>query len=215
LQGGKSPQPEVQKRAALALEKLKSKHPARNLRLREEDIIVTPNFTVVGRIITPTVRAKAENFGELDLQLAKLRAIRWLSGVQEVVVSVDAARYAVSGQWLDSGFEVREGMRLHVVASGTVDLWPQNGGYVSGPGGFRGGPGFGVPNVKGQMHPPGTLLGRIGEDGPIFMVGDRYDGSSDREGKLFLQIVPSPWNPGGSMGSYNAKIGVKNEFGGD
>src|SRR5439155_1402474 len=94
----KSELPEVKKRAQLALDKMKAKHPARNLRLREEDIIVTPTFTVVGRITTETVKAKAENFGELDMQLAKLRGIRWLTAVQDAELTVDAGKYANVGQ---------------------------------------------------------------------------------------------------------------------
>jgi hypothetical protein len=47
----KSNQPEVAKRVGMALEKIRAKHPARNLRLREDDVIVTSYFTMVGRRI--------------------------------------------------------------------------------------------------------------------------------------------------------------------
>jgi hypothetical protein len=199
----KSDQPEVKKRAQMAMDKLKAKHPTRNLRLREEDIIVTANFTVVGKIITTTIKAKAENFGELDLQLAKLRGIRSLSASAEVDTTVDATKYAVIGQWMDSGFEVREGMRLHIVASGSVNLWPQNGGFVSTPKGYTQ---QGFIQGPGTQHYPGTLLGRVGVDGPMFVIGDRYDGPTNREGKLYLHIAPSPWNQNNSTGSYSVKI---------
>src|SRR2546421_6694547 len=39
-------------------------------------IIVTPVFSIVGRIVTPSLKAKAENFGDLQLQIAGLRTIR-------------------------------------------------------------------------------------------------------------------------------------------
>jgi hypothetical protein len=212
----KSEQAEVMKRATLAMEKLKAKHPARNLRLREDDVIVTAHFTVVGRITTPTVKAKAENFGELDLQLAKLRSVRSLTAAQDVEVTIDAGKYANVGQWMDSGFEVRQGMRLHITATGSVNLWPQNGGFMSSPRGFDNNGGFG-PKGMGTQHLPGALLGRIGEDGPMFLIGDRYDGTPNREGKLYLHIAPSPWNAnqGGSIGAYTVKITPKSEFGGD
>jgi hypothetical protein len=199
----KSDQPEVKKRAQMAMDKLKAKHPARNLRLREEDIIVTQNFTVVGKITTLTIKAKAENFGELELQLAKLRGIRSLTGSAEVDLTLDATKYANVGQWMDSGFEVREGMRLHVEASGTVNLWPQNGGFISTPKGFTQ---QGFIQGPGTQHYPGTLLGRIGTDGQMFVLGDRYDGPTNREGKLYLHIAPSPWMQNGSTGSYAVKI---------
>jgi len=211
----KSELPEVTKRATLAMEKMKAKHPSRNLRLREDDVVVTPSFTIVGRIVTPTVKARAENFGELDLQLAKLRGIRWLTAMQEAEFTVDAGKYANVGQWMDSGVEVRMGMRLSITAGGTVNLWPQGGGgYISTPRGFQGG-GFGGGMQGGVNYAPGTLVGKVGEDGPIFMVGDRYDGSPGREGKLYLHISPSPWQQNGSVGGYNVKITPKSEFSGD
>jgi hypothetical protein len=210
----KSDQPEVQKRATLALEKLKAKHSQKNLRTREEDVLVTANFTVVGRITTPTVRAKAENFGELDLQLTKLRAVRSLTTMIDAEVTVDAAKFAQQNVvWMDTQFEVRQGMRLVLTASGNVNLWPQNGGFTCGPSGFDQNGGFGPG--RGNQYLPGALVGRIGEDGPMFFVGDRYDGQPNREGKLYLSIRPSPWNPQGTVGSYTVKITPKSEFGGD
>jgi hypothetical protein len=207
---------EVKKRAQLAMDKLKAKHPAHKLRLRQHDLIFTENFTVVGQITTLTIKAKAENFGEVELQLAKLRAIRSLATGLDAEATVDAGKYAVSGQWMDSGFEARDGMRLHIVASGNVDLWPQQGGRFScGPGGFDQNAGFGKKVKGGGLQLPGTLLGRIGTDGPTFVIGDSYDGPTNREGKLFLQIVPSPWMPGGSVGTYNVKISPRSDFGGE
>jgi len=213
----KSNQLEVQKRVAVALDKLKAKHPAHNLRLREEDIIETPSFTIVGQIITPTVKAKAENFGDLDLNLAKLRGIRWLSKNRELEITIDAAKNGIPGQWLDSGFEVHQGMRLHIVASGTVNLFPQNAGqFISGPRGWgNANNGFGGQMAPGLPFATGALLGRVGSDGPMFAIGDHYDGSPNREGKLFLHIAPSAWNQMASIGTYSVKITPKSDFSGD
>jgi hypothetical protein len=211
----KSDLPEVKKRAQLAMDKIKSKHPARNLRLREEDVIVTANFTVVGKITTMTIKARAENFGELELQLGKLRSIRSLAAGQEVDVIVDAGKHATPNQWLDTGFEVTQGMKLRIVATGTIDLWPQQGGNFScGPNGYdqQGGGGFG--KKRGALL-PGTLVGRVGEGGATFVIGDRYDGSPNRDGKLYLQIVPSPWQQGGSIGTFNVKVSPNTSFGDD
>ncbi|HYV39152.1 MAG TPA: hypothetical protein VE988_25925 [Gemmataceae bacterium] len=209
----KSDQLEVKKRALLALDKLKAKHPAKNLRLREEDIIVTPSFTVVGKIVTPTLKAKAENFGELDIQLGKLRAIRWLTTAAELEIALDAGKYAMQGQWMATEFEVKQGMKLSITASGQVNLWPQNGGYQSGPRGW-GNDGFGGgggQRAPGLPYSPGTLIGKVGEDGPMFVVGDSYNGSPNREGKLYLHIAPSPWVPN-SIGTYNVKVVPKGDF---
>jgi hypothetical protein len=211
----KSDLAEVAKRGQLALEKIKAKHPARNLRLREEDVIVTASFTVVGKITTQSVKGRAENFGEVDMQLAKLRSIRWLGAASEAEVVVDAGKHGGVGQWMDTGYEVRQGARLFITANGTVNLWPQGGnGYISTPRGFDNQGGFG-PKAPGTNHLPGALLGKIGDDGPVFQIGERYDGTMSREGKLYLHIGPSPWQNGGSVGEYKVKITPKSEFGGD
>jgi hypothetical protein len=50
-----------------------------------------------------------------------------------------------------------------------------------------------------------SLLGRIGETGTPFLIGEHYEGTPGQEGRLFLHIVPSPWN-NASTGSYAVKI---------
>jgi hypothetical protein len=208
----KSDQLEVMKRAALAMDKIKAKHPARNLRLREEDIITTPAFTIVGKISTPVLRAKSENFGELDLKLPKLRQIRWIGAGHESEITIDAALHGSSiNQWMETGFEVRSGVRLIISAAGSVNLWPQGPGYNCGPKGYTAaGPSLGL--AGGQQFPAGALLGRIGEDGPGFLIGEAYEAAPAKDGKLYLLIVPSPWN-NGSTGTYQVKITPKSEFG--
>jgi len=58
---------------------------------------------------------------------------------------------------------------------------------------------------KGGVFMAGTLLGRIGANGKIFVIADRYEGVPDQEGKVYLHIVPSPWN-NASSGSYKVRI---------
>ena len=107
------------------------------------------------------MKAKAENFGELDLQLTKLRGIRWLNAAQELDVTIDAAKFGNQGQWMDTNFEVRDGMRLHIDASGNVNLFPQNAGFVCGPGGILNG-----GKAPGTNFNAGALLGPSARAGP-------------------------------------------------
>jgi hypothetical protein len=207
-QASKSGTPEVAKRVAIALEKIRAKHPARNLRLREEDVIVTPFFTVVGHITNAQLKTKSKNFGELSVTLADLRSIRVMTTVGgETELTIDAAKYGSdANSWMDSGFEAT-GARLTITASGTVDLWPQGPGYTCPPTGYQQGGRIGP-------HLPGQLLGKIGESGTLFIIGDRYDGTPPGDGKLFLHIVHSPWG-NASAGSYLVKIVPSNDFSGN
>ena len=185
-----------------------------------DDKIVTKSFTIVGRIQTPTVKAKTEYFGDIELGLAKMRTLRSVGGPGlDMEFAIDASKYANAGQWMDTGYHVDGRTAIHIAAKGFIDVWPQQGGqYLSSPNGFqatqRGG-GVGMPFVGGrkvgmvnQQQHCGMLLGKIGEDGEVFVVGERYEGTPENEGKLMLHIGPSQWNCP-SAGNYDIKVSRK------
>jgi hypothetical protein len=210
-QSQKSTDLEVAQRVELALKKIRAKVPAKHLRVREDDLIVTPTFTIVGRIVTPTFQARADNFGELNIRISQMRLIRWMGSSKETEVTVEAAKHS-GDHWLDSGFHVQSNTRLMISAGGQVDLWPQGPGqYVCGPAGYGQANAIGRPAVVGGRPiaggnvQPGALLARVGDNGPLFVVGERYQGTPGREGKLFLQIGPNPWN-NPSSGSFQVRI---------
>jgi hypothetical protein len=218
LEASRTKELEVSKRAKEILQKLVAKHPKKDLKVTVEDRVVTQNFTIVGRILTTTVKAKTEYFGEQELNLAKMRTLRAFGGVsQDVEVALDSGKYANQGQWYDTGFQVDGRTAIVITAAGMIDVWPQQGGqFMSGPAGFQqtrngGGPGGFAKggrkvgnNLNGQAH-GGMLLGKIGEDGDFFMIGDRYEGTPETEGKLFLHIGPSQWNCQ-CIGTYDVKV---------
>ena len=70
--------------------------------------------------------------------------------------------------------------------SGKVDLVPQQPGqFISGP---EGSINAGQNNFGVLM---GTLMGRIGEKGDVFVIGKRYEAKAARSGKLYVFIVPA------------------------
>lgn len=203
--GSKSPDLEVSRRAEAAIKKIKSKYPADLLRLAVDDRVVTNDFTIVGRIVSPAIRAETPLFGALDLKLPELRTMLWVNGSTDVEAMVDASKYCNRTAWMDTGVTIEQGRGLQIQASGEVDLLPGNGGgeFISGPqGNFNiGGGRFG----PGRL--PGLLMGKIGDAGIAFIVGERYSGYPTQEGKLYLQIIPG--NFGGNQpaqGGYTVKI---------
>ena len=54
----------------------------------------------------------------------------------------------------------------------------------------------------------GALIGKVGEHGKAFLIGERFDGVPNEEGKLFLQIVSTAWN-NASSGSYRVRIAME------
>jgi hypothetical protein len=206
---------EASKRGEAALMKIREKFSTRLLCRSEEDIVQTAKFTIVGRVLTPAIKAKAEDFGELELRPAKLLAIRRLQGDVRKEVVVNAAVYAAPDgrKWLDSGVVVEPRMSLKFSATGQVDLTPQQpGNRQVGPDGLAGTGGGGrVMMRRGKMirfesgEEGGELMGRIGKDGTPFFIGSQLTQTSKTTGKLYLQITPSPWG-GASSGEFRVAI---------
>jgi hypothetical protein len=218
LNASRTKELESASRAKDIVTKLRAKHPAKDLKSMAEDKIVTNTFTIVGRITT-TIKAKEELFGDLVLPMAKMRSLRAMGGASpDVEVGVDASKYANAGQWMDTNYLVDGRSTIVITARGMIDVWPQQGGnFMSGPNGFNAtrngmpfmGAGKRVGGVNQNQH-CGMLLGRIGEQGEIFTIGERYEGTPETEGNLFLHIGPSQWNVQ-SVGTYEVKIGRKGD----
>jgi hypothetical protein len=196
----RNPDPEVSQRATGVIKRITDKTAPENLRIKEEDHIQTVEFPITGRILHPIIKAHSTHFGELSLKLSDLRTlfVRGTSGDSELVV--DAARHgSAPEQWLDTGVVVDPSQRLIVVGEGQVDLWPQGPGqYMTGPKGYS-------TAGKGGNFMAGALIAKIGESGKAFLIGERYEGAPTEEGKVYLQIVPSPWN-NASSGSFRVRI---------
>jgi hypothetical protein len=216
---------EVARRARDALKTLAETVPAERLHVPRHDTIVTLDFTIVGQVEVPVLKARTPYFGDTSLNLAEVRSMRWLANDREIKLAVDAARYGGQQEaWMDSGIEVRMGTGLQIMAAGTVDLRPlpgEAGTYLVSPdgqsqrpprggggfpdrGGFPGG-GRGMGRAAGGTPSPGALVGRIGEHGRIFVVGSRYEGAVAEEGKLYLRIMPSSFG-NDSSGSYDVRV---------
>jgi hypothetical protein len=216
--------PEVAVRAKEIVKKLQAKHIKKDLKISVDDKVVTPTFTIAGQILTPSINVKTEYFGETKLELSQMRRLRAIGAQSpDIDVKVDAATYANAGQWLDTKIQIDGRTPVVITAKGLVDPLPQQPGQqVVGPNGMQGaGAMFGggggrmaggaiAPGRKigivGQMH-AGMLLGKIGENGEPFMIGERCEETPDAEGILYLHIGPSPWGP--SSGSFEVKISRK------
>jgi hypothetical protein len=205
-QAAKSKDLEVAQRAEALLKQVLEKCSPEELRAREDDVVVTKHFTIVGRVTTPVMKGRTKFFGEMSFKLSQVRGLRVLGDSGPVEVQVDAGKYGNrDGAWMETAAEVAAGNQLTITASGEVDLRPQVGAagqFTCGP---AGSPNFGRVAARPPAALPGALLGRIGEHGQVFVVGDRYQGVATEAGKLYLQITPSPFG-NASSGSYKVKI---------
>ncbi|MBI3823200.1 MAG: hypothetical protein HY289_11050 [Planctomycetes bacterium] len=195
---------EVSYRAASLIKQISERVSPELLKLREEDVIHTTEFTITGKLTSQTIKAHSPHFGEVSLKLSELRTMHVRQQGGKVELVVDAAKHGSSlDQWCDSGIIVDASQRMLITADGQVDLWPQGAGqYMAVPKGYN-------TAGKGGQFMAGALIGKIGENGKAFYLGDRYDGNTNEEGRLYLLIVPSPWN-NASTGTYRVRIQTDN-----
>ena len=219
----KSKDPEVSRRAEEVVKRIRDKVPTPLLRLDANDRIETVMFPIVGRISSGTLKARSAYFGEKEIRISDLLAVHFNNARGTSEFTVDAAKYgSPTSQWLNTGVEVDADTDLNITASGQVDLRDDGTGrFVTGPAGFSraggfggmqkamaGGPaGIGGPGMGGVNVAGGALIGRIGESGDAFYVGENFKGKPGLRGKLYLHIVPSPWGMN-SVGSYKVKVNL-------
>lgn len=200
-QATKHADPEVSRRAVEIAARIMDSTAPELCNLREEDVIHTLDFSVHGKILGDSLKATSPHFGETAVKLASLRSLT-IRNNGKLEVMLDAAHYGSDlNSWLDTGFVIQKGDVLDVASDGQVDLWPQ------GPGQYMASP-VGISSVAGRggQFMAGALVGKIGEHGrPFLMGGKTFRTTAADEGKLYLQIVPNPWNTA-STGSYRVKV---------
>jgi len=182
------------------LEELKQRLPSDQFEARLYDTIHAAEFPVTGRVEAAAFKAKSPYFGDVLLRLDEVRTIRWLAAPERDELVVDAAKHGTMSQlWLDTGIDL-SGESVRIIASGMIDLYPlggEKGVYMATPNGNA--------RVGRQTaFPAGALIGRIGNDGKPFLVGERYEGTPAR-GRLYLRIEIGPWQVQ-PLGSYTVRV---------
>ena len=97
--------------------------------------------------------------------------------------SLDSIQIFAYRDWQSTGLRVQENDSLTIEAQGA---WMYTPGELHGPQGHRRyvSPAFyPLPGVPG-----GALIGRIGEGGELFYVGERLRWRAERDGLLYLRI---------------------------
>jgi hypothetical protein len=193
---------EFSKRVEAILKEIRSQVPTDRLHTRRTDIVRTSDSVVTGQMSAVVIRCRCELFGEVKVPLWQLRDLS--SEADASRVAVDAAMYGNRTTWMDTGFEANRDTRLEITTTGQINLDPNNTLMNAlfnkvGPDGH--------PQLNTGEGIGGVLMGRIGTDGPVFVVGSRYSGVPQIEGKLFLRIITlEPTNNLKAQGSYMVDI---------
>jgi hypothetical protein len=199
----KSSDAEVSQRASEVLKKLEEKLTSEQMSVREYDMVITSDFPIKGKILTTHISGKTAYFGEAKVELAQVRKIRSTMFTAEMDINLDGTKYGTPNQevWLEMEVEIAGGQALDIKASGQVSMYP-GANYTAGPSGNA------RLGNSGQF-PVGALLGRIGTDGKVFVVGERYSEPAKGSGKLYLRINPGIWGyPTTGTYAINVSAGV-------
>ncbi len=201
---------EISSRAKRMLESLQSSLPEEKFQRKTSDLIVTDEFTARGKIELTELQIKSKIFGPAKLALHEIRNARSISREDNSELTIDASQYGKINRtaWMDTGFDVETENSLLIEASGQVDLLPQNPGQMlCGPTGFPNNEmSYRNPNGTTLRVSNGALLGKIGANGTMFIVGGRYKVARPSDnGRLYLQVAPSS-NGNDPSGSYKVKV---------
>lgn len=198
LIAAQSPDQEIARRAKSLLQRIREALPEEELEFRTVDMIYTHDCLLTGRLLPGSFKANTRKLGDLTLQLSDLKALQVMASTSGEV-AIDAAPFAGAPErWLDTGFTLEPDIHLVLTATGSVDLDPRDSGKcVSGPEGRELG--------KNAGFLPGTLLGRIGEKGDVFIIGKRYEGKANAAGKLQVHVVP-PASEQAPIGAFRLRI---------
>ena len=173
----------------------------------KEDVIVTQGFTVVGRITTGSFSVSSQ-YGTLNLKLEDVRqAMREGQEKEDLRKNVAVTGMAfASRQYTTTNLRVAKGDQIVVTASGTLMMTPWGNNQQSTPDGASN---FGqIASPQGVIF-GGTLVGRIGEGGPMIKLGSKATIVADRPGVLQLGIASQGDYPSYNFpGEYQVKIRI-------
>jgi hypothetical protein len=204
LKAAREGSPEAMRRARAIAEQMRENIPEGKLHIKPYDTVQTGDFPITGRIDALAFKARSPVFGDATVKLAELRSLRSLFTAGDLDLTIDAAQHGLAQEsWLETEMEL-SGQSLEIRADGKVDLYPlggERGFYIATPDGAR-------PGGRPTLFPSGALLGKIGKDGKVFLVGSKYDGVPPGEGKLYLRLEASPWGVVPS-GSFRVKIAAR------
>lgn len=126
------------------------------------------------------------------------------AGAEAVSTTIQAR-----SEWNSAGVRVRKGIKYRVTASGEWHM----GGFCarSGPSGLGSNTplcfSFIPPFILPQ-HQIGTLIGKIGQDGRPFAIGESLEFEAERDGTLFLRHNDPKGLTNDNSGSVTAKVAL-------
>lgn len=193
--------PEVKRRAAEILKELEI--PEEEW-LPDDDQVRTARFSIIGTVGEETIKINVAELGTVTLARKDVIEIRAYQSGQNHSLKVTGAHTHIS-LWLKTGIQVKGRAALRISAEGQI-MFPNWNNMPMNPDGTAN---IGTVNV----HPIGTvlygtLIGRIGDSGPVFKIGRYYIGDAQGRGELQLAIAVQVRNQA-ATGEYKVRVQVE------
>lgn len=193
--------PEVKRRAAEILKELEI--PEEEW-LPDDDQVRTARFSIIGTVGEETIKINVAELGTVTLARKDVIEIRAYQSGQNHSLKVTGAHTHIS-PWLKTGIQVKGRAALRISAEGQI-MFPNWNNTPMNPEGTAN---IGTVNV----HPIGnvlygTLIGRIGDSGPVFKIGRYYIGDVQGRGELQLAIAVQVRNQA-ATGEYKVRVQVE------
>jgi len=162
----------------------------------DDDRIETARFNLKGTVSQANFTIQIAELGAITVErrhIVELRAHR----------PSESHTFKVTGQhsprtsWLDTKLQLKPGQRFKITAHGAI-MFPQWGGNAFAPDGA-----LNMGNWAGM--PMGSLVGRMGTNGPMFKVGRFYAGAPAGKGTLHLCLGITVQGMA-SNGEYNVTV---------
>jgi len=148
--------------------------------LQDDDQVETAKFDLRGTVELSSFRVNVAELGPMSVRRGDVVQVRIHEEDHSRKFTVTGANMWPNG-WLDTKVQVKKGDVIVVSAKGSIHF-PNWGGQVFNP---DGSPHMG--NINGLAL--GALGGRIGDAGPLFLVGSSYRGRATAAGTLQLILV--------------------------
>ena len=122
-----------------------------------------------------------------------------MGGRWEVQPAIDVR---LAEQWVKTGIMLRRGMRVRVIASGTITL---DGRTQTGPDGVNG---RRDPDAPMPQENDGALIAIIGkeENAPEILIGRQREFTAEQDGELYFTV--NHWQTQGTRGSFRVEVSL-------
>ncbi len=178
---------------------------ANNKEWIRQDTVVTTDFTIVGTIVQKKF-AVTSKFGQLAVNLGDIQRGQRLQQAKEEIrklIGVEGTHIA-QRQFKNTRIKLEAGDKVYLTSDGTITMTPWGSNAMATP---EGAPNYGW-YINGKIA-AGALVGRIGDSGTVFKIGQRYSFTAKKSGYLQLAIGMNPsYATQNYPGKYNVRIRV-------